>query len=171
MLLKALQTLELGKWCWNDIISTRTLSFQTTCKCEGYGELYAQRGWEAKKSTWWLLKEGEPRPWQGRGMHFFFAAPCFKELIGSWLMFNLLFFLCSVNLFFWLDPYKMGYRVNSSVSPICLLQLVLMDPARQTFSMVSDRVPEFFFVFFFDKLLLKLIEIEHLSQAYDMFLL
>jgi len=29
----------------------------------------------------------------------------------------------------------------------------------------------FFFVFFFDKLLLKLIEIEHLSQAYDMFLL
>ena len=65
----------------------------------------------------------------------------------------------------------MGYRVNSSVSPICLLQLVLMDLARQTFSMVSDRVPEFFFVFFFDKLLLKLIEIEHLSQAYDMFLL
>jgi hypothetical protein len=51
MLLKALQTLELGKWCSNDIISTRTLSFQTTCKCEGYGELYAQRGWEAEKST------------------------------------------------------------------------------------------------------------------------
>jgi len=65
----------------------------------------------------------------------------------------------------------MGYRVNSSVSPICLLQLVLMDLARQTFSMVSDHVPDFFFVFFFDKLLLKLIEIEHLSQAYDMFLL
>jgi hypothetical protein len=46
-----------------------------------------------------------------------------------------------------------------------------MDLARQTFSMVSDHVPEIFFVFFFDKLLLKLIEIEHLSQAYDMFLL
>jgi len=38
----------------------------------------------------------------------------------------------------------MGYRVNSSVSPICLLQLVLMDLARQTFSMVSDHVPDFF---------------------------